>query len=233
MKPNPPFRLPRDDEHLVVVGRNGTGKSQFAAWTLSKKDLTAKPFIVVDYKGEELFNGITKIRPISHTDPIPDEPGLYILHSRPDMDEETENWLWKVWERGNTGLFIDEGYLLPQKDRGAFQSILTQGRSKRIPVTTLSQRPVRISRFVFSEASHVAAFDLTDRRDRESLSEIVPDDFVEWVPPAFNVDGELPDYHARWYSVKNKGRYVLRPVPDAKQIIADIDMQLRPIRRWI
>lgn len=231
-EPAPTFKLPTDDEHAVVVGRNGTGKSQLGAWLLSTRDLKAKPYFITDYKGEDLFNAIPRARHIELGD-HPDDPGLYIVHGLPDDDsqDDMETWLWGMWERGNRGLFVDEGYMLP--DNGAFQAILTQGRSKRIPVITLSQRPVKVSRFVYSEASHMAAFDLNDKRDRKTLSELVPEDFLTWLPPDFKAAGKLPKYHARWYSVKDDARYVLRPVPDARDIIAEIAAQLAPKKRWL
>ena len=160
------FRWPHNDEHAAIVGRNGTGKSQFGAYVLSKRDLKNNINIIIDYKGEELFSKLERAREIGLNEQ-PDKPGLYILKSSPHLNEETEAWLWGTWEREHRGLFIDEGYMVP--DDGAFRAILTQGRSKRIPVITLSQRPVEISRFVFSEASHVALFHLNDERDEKTV----------------------------------------------------------------
>ncbi len=230
MKPNKEFRLPRADEHTAIVGRNGTGKSQAGAWVLSKRDLRNQINIILDYKGEELFNSLERVREIGLGE-MPKKNGLYIIHAHPGMDDDVENWFWRVWERENVGLFIDEGYMIPSPENGGFQAILTQGRSKRIPVITLSQRPVKVSRFAFSEASHIGLFDLNDRRDQKTIGEILPSGFVEWVPPEF--DDELPPYHFRWYNVKDNSRFVLRPVPSADEIVADIDGQLEEKKRWL
>lgn len=226
----PAFRLPRDDEHTTVVGHNGSGKTQLGAWLLSQQNLRDKPWYVVDYKGDELLNGISRAREIDFHE-TPRQPGLYMLHSRPDLEDETEGWLWNVWQNEGAGLYIDEGYMLPQANRGAYQAILTQGRSKRIPVITLSQRPVKVSRFAFSEASHIAMFDLTDRRDRATIEEICPRGFSQWCPRQFG--RQLPKYHARWYNVKERAPFVLLPVPDADTIISDIDGQLEPKVKWL
>jgi len=230
MKKLEPFRWPADDEHTAIFGRNGTGKSQFGAHVLSMQDLTSKPWIVLDYKGEELFNAIPNIREITRAS-IPEEPGLYILHSRPDEELADEDFLWSLWDRERTGLFVDEGYMLPEIPKGAFHALLTQGRSKRIPVITLSQRPVRVPRVVFSESSHVATFALNDRRDRKTLEELVPTGFCEWCPPGMP-DG-VPKYHARWYSVKADQAWIVKPVPDAETIIEAINVQLKPKSRWV
>jgi hypothetical protein len=218
----PAFELPRDDEHTTIVGRNGTGKTQFGAWLLSAQDLKAKPWVILDYKGEELLNSIPRIRQIDFKD-APKHPGLYILKSRPDLEDDTENWLWKIWEKENTGVFIDEGYMLPEIRKGAFSALLTQGRSKRTPVITLSQRPVRVDRAALSEASHLIAFDLNDRRDHKSLEEVVPTGFMK---------NAVPKFHARWYSVKKDFTWIVKPVPDAETIVDAINTQLEPLKRW-
>lgn len=227
MKDEIKFELPREDEHVTVVGRNGTGKTQAGAWLLSKRDLSLKPWFILDYKGEDLLNDIPRIRTIGHGE-TPSQPGLYILRSRPDLEEETEKWLWRLWEKmtsGNpSGLFIDEGYMLPEIRKGAFDALLTQGRQKQNPVMTLSQRPVRVSRTAFSEASHLLAFDLNDRRDHRSLEEVVPTGFMK---------DEIPIYHSRWYSVKKNRTWIMKPVPAADEIIEAINSQLPPLKRWL
>lgn len=229
MTDTPEFSLPANDEHAAVVGRNGSGKSQMGFWLLGQRDLKSEAVYVVDYKREILFQSLRNARRIGFHD-TPDEPGLYILESRPDFETQTEDWLWKVWQKGNAGLFVDEGYMLPQINRGAFQAILTQGRSLRIPVITLTQRPVRVSPFAFSEASHIAVFDLNRRKDWQTIEEMTPEGFSNWVPPEFGT--ELPPYHARWHAVKKKASYILRPVPDAETLIAEMDQQLERKSRW-
>lgn len=216
------FELPREDEHTTIVGRTGTGKTQFGAWLLSTRDLERKPWVILDYKGEETLNSIPRIREIGLRE-APSQPGLYILRSRPDLEDETEAWLWKIWESENTGVFIDEGYMLPENRKGAFSALLTQGRSKNTPVITLSQRPVRVNRTAFSEASHLIAFDLNDRRDHKALEEIVPSGFMA---------REVPRYHSRWYSVKKDKTWIMQPVPEADEIIDAINDKLPPLRKW-
>lgn len=224
------FRFPNPDEHSAVVGRNGSGKTRMGAWLFSKRDLANTRNVIVDYKGEELFSSLERIHEISLNE-LPKENGLYIVRSRPDLVDETERWLWKVWEQENTGLFIDEGYMLP--DEGAFRALLTQGRSKRIPVMTLSQRPVEISRFVFSEASHVVLFHLNDERDEKTVKAFTPKGFIDWVPNEFLPADRLPKFHSKWYNIKDDEVFALKPVPSDEQIIAEIDGQLKPKQRWL
>lgn len=240
LKKHPVFRLPEADEHTVIVGTNGTGKSQCGAWILSQRDLGNTRNFIVDYKGEELFNNLRRVREIS-TKELPKENGLYILHAVPfeTEQEKMRQWLYKLWESGNAGLFVDEGYMIPGEKNGPFQALLTQGRSLRTPVITLSQRPVGVNRFVFSESQHTIVFDLNDERDKDVVGEFTPSGFMDWVPDGIGVKDRysdeifLPKYHAKWYNKPDKARFVLRPVPEASQIVSDIDAQLKPIHRWL
>lgn len=235
------FRLPDDDEHVAVVGRNGTGKSQCGAWILSERDLSTSRTFIVDYKGEDLFARLRNLRQISLKEKLPVEPGLYILHAVPfeAEQEKMRQWLYRLWESGNAGLFVDEGYMIPGEKNGPFQAILTQGRSLRLPVIALSQRPVGVNRFVFSEASHTIVFDLNDERDKDVIREFTPTGFMDWVPHGIGVKDPyndeilLPKFHAKWYNKKDNSRFVLRPVPSADEIVAAIDAQLRPKHRWL
>jgi hypothetical protein len=229
------FLLPRDDEHTAIWGRNGTGKTQLGAWLLSRQNFKQKPWVIIDYKGDELLNSIERAREIDYSE-VPKKAGLYILHALPPDGEQMEKWLWNVWGVEDIGLYADEGYLLPRSgtnEMGAFDTLQVQGRSKHIPIITLSQRPTRISRMVVSEASHVAMFDLNDDRDIKTAESIVPRGFATWLPSEFRQQKDLPPFHARWYSVKRKARFVLRPVPEADEIRDDIDSQLEPRLRWL
>lgn len=225
---------PRSDEHVAVVGRNGTGKSQLGFFLLSLRDHSKRISFVIDYKREQLFTMLRNARYVNLTDALPKEPGLYIARALPEIDDDAmENLLWRILDKERIGLFADEGYMLPNDGKSrAFKGILTQGRAKRIPVITLSQRPVNVSRFAFSEASHIVALDLNDEDDQKTVGRYTARDFLKWFPPEFAGLKKLPDYHARWYGVKKDTRHVIAPVPPAEEIAASIDAQLKPVRRW-
>ncbi len=226
------FEWPREDEHTAIVGRNGSGKTQLGAFMLTKQDYLKRRWVVIDYKREEIFQRLKNIREIGFNE-VPKEPGLYILKSGPYFEDETEGWLWRVHQRGGVGLFADEGYMLPNSGGhagGAYQAILTQGRSLRIPVVTLTQRPVKVTPFAFSEAKHVAVFDLSRRKDWQTIEENTVDGFSEWLPKGY--ENGLPEFHARWFMVNRKQFFLFKPVPDAKAIIAELDSKLPPRRKW-
>jgi DNA helicase HerA-like ATPase len=218
-----PFRLPRTDEHVAILGCTGSGKTTLASWVLSKSPFDRMPYIAIDYKNDELLAQIRRIKELEIGDPIPEKPGLYVIRPLPSDIEAMEAWLWKVWERGHTGLYIDEAYLLPNKE--AIKNILAQGRSLRIPVIAASQRPVDVPRSIFTEASHIAVFRLNDRRDKKTVGEFTPDGMLE---------KRLPDFHSFWYSVKDHSAgdltpyHVLSPVPTADKIVETINDRLAP-----
>lgn len=215
------FRLPTNRQRVAVMGRTGSGKTQFAAWLLSEAPFDKQPYVIIDYKGDELLNTIDRSKEIGLNE-VPKSPGLYIVHPRPDESEQVEAWLWKIWERENIGIYADEAYVLP--DKGALQAVLTQGRSKHIPAIVLTQRPTWISRFVFSEADYYAVFHLNDLRDRQTVSAFMP-------PGSLN-ERQAP-YHSRWYDVGGDTLFSLLPAPDAGAILDRIDSRLSPRVRKI
>lgn len=232
MAKSPSFSLPTNTEHVAVIGRNGTGKSQAGAWVLSQRDLANSRNVVIDYKGEELFSELRNITEIGSNE-LPKQNGLYIIRADPEDDDEMRDWMRRLRREGNCGLFVDEGYMIPGEKRGPFQALLTQGRSLRIPIITLTQRPVEINRFVFSEAAHIQLFDLNDERDWDTVKMFTPKGFSEFIPPQFGNVKRLPDFHSRWYNKKANQVFVLRPVPSAEEIIDRIDGQLKPKQRWL
>jgi hypothetical protein len=218
----PGFRLPRDDEHVAIIGRNGTGKTHFGIWMLSERSWTTKPWFVLNTKGEPIIDDM-----IPHTidydirDRIPRQPGVY--EARPlvgdKKDQETlDNFYKRLWEKQNVGVFVDEGYV--STGLKWFRAILTQGRSRRVPMIVLLQRPVWADRFIWSEASHYAAFDLNLEDDRETTGKMIPG----------YKSVKLPRYHSIWHDVKADLTIGLTPAPDAGTIQQRF-RDLAPVKR--
>lgn len=205
------FHLPRITEKLSIIGRNGSGKTQAAAWILANGHFDKQPYVIIDYKYDELLNSIPRIKELGLNERIPKPPGLYIVHPLPSQTEEMEAYLERIWDREHVGVYVDEAHMLPS--RGNFQALLTQGRSKRIPMLVLSQKPSWVTRFVFSEADHFLVFHLTDREDRKRVTQLT----------SLDLDERLPQYHGRWYDVKEDAKYTLRPVPDRDTILSRFD----------
>jgi hypothetical protein len=193
-----------------VIGATGTGKTTCGAWLLSHQRFDKRPWIIVDFKLEPIFDavGFPPIEQVSVTKKPPRDKGkLYLVSPRPDQDDALEDFLWRIWEKGECGLFIDEATLMP--DRDAFRAILQQGRSKRIPVIACTQRPVDVKRGLFSEASFFCVYRLQDRRDAKVIEGFIPTD----------LSAPLPGPHAwRWYDVAHNELLTMAPVPKPDDI---------------
>jgi hypothetical protein len=207
------------------MGMNGSGKSVFAAHLVSCAPLDRMPYILIDYKDEELFNRVDRAKYIDFKD-VPKEPGFYILKAQPDLDDDKVNaFLYRQLAKEKRGLIYDEGYSIP---KGARETIYMQGRSKQVPVITLTQRPVNMTRYAFSEASYYAMFRLNDRRDLATVREFTPAYDPVWA----DLHTRLPSYHARWYDSKQDASFILKPAPDPETILERFEDKLH-IRRKV
>lgn len=217
-------RLPNRTQRTLIVGRTGTGKTVAALWHLSNYDLENQAWILVNFKNDEHINSIPNARFIDY-DFFPrrkSEKGIFILNSlpqdavRPKPQEPSilESYLWKIWNQEQLGFMCDEAYMLG--DNEAFNAILTQGRSKKIPVLICSQRPVWISRFCFSESSFFQVFHLNDVRDRKTIEGFVP--LEDW---------ELGEHQSWYYDVDKNSIFKFNPVPNMDEIRNIFEMKLR------
>ncbi len=213
------FVLPGAADRTVIIGQTGTGKTILGAWLLSKQRFDKRPWVCIDFKGEELWDriGDPPMRTLK-LGQMPGKSGLFRMHVRPDQDDELEQWFWDIWERARRGkgcgIFVDEVSLVPQK--AAFKAILRQGRSLRIPVIACTQRPVDCDREVFTEAQYRAFFGLEDARDYQVIRGLfggrdVKDEAVK-----------LKRHWSLWYDVKQKQLTMLKPCPSPATVAADL-----------
>lgn len=212
------FRLPGVSHQVSVIGHNGSGKTHLSTWLLSHANWTARPWLIVDFKLEPLFHDIQRMGPgslreLSLDSTVPRKPGLYIVRPRPNEKDHLDEFLWRIWARGKTGLYVDEAHMMPLHPtrHGAFQAILTQGRSKEIPRIVVTQKPSWVSPFVFSEANFYALFYLQDWRDKKRV--------LEFVPIPDKLEHDLPEYHSYWHDAGQRRTYTLHPVGDRDSIL--------------
>lgn len=208
--------FPGDTHRLAIVGRTGSGKTVAAAWHLSGQPFHKKPWVIVNTKGDALLNKIGELPNVHHIglNEKVGKRGLYIIAPRPDQQEQLDAFLWQIWARENCGVYIDEGYMVGKIP--SFNALLTQGRSKKIPMIVLSQRPVWLSRFVFSEADFYQVFWLNDERDRETVQAMVP----------FPMERRLQEYHSYWYDVGTDQVAIFGPVPPTDTILETFSSRL-------
>ncbi len=217
------INTPNDTQHMLELGRNGSGKTVAGLWHLSRRNFDRKPWIIFDTKGDEVIEKIGHIDGVHHLKlgEMPGKNGLYIVRPMPHQMDATDNFLWQIHARNNIGIYIDEGYALSKSD--ALNALLTQGRSKHIPIIILSQRPVLLSRFCFSESSFFQVFSLTDKRDRLTVQAFIP-------PESANLDQRLPPYYSLWYDVKQDRASIFSPVPPSETILGTFRDRLLPKR---
>jgi len=214
--------FPNDTQHHSIIGANGSGKTQAAMWFLSRRNFLMKPWIIYDWKYEDLIAEIPDIQEISVFDKIPERPGLYVVHPEPDQTDEVDLQFRQIWEQENTGVYIDEGYMVGSNSR-AFRSLLSQGRSKHIPMIILSQRPAWMDRFVFTESQFFSVFRLQHKDDLKKVQEFIPYDISE----------RLPEFWSYYYDVKSNEIARMEPVPDRKLIIQTFNSRLARLKKII
>lgn len=225
----PQYRLPTSADRTLYVGRTGSGKTVAACWCLSKQNYRSAPWLVFNHKGTALIDSIEGAEHVG-LDYVPKKPGIYVYHPIPDVDDESiTRLLWKVYARGNMGVFYDEGTMINARDP-ANKALLTQGREKRIPMITASQRPVGLARNVISEADFIQAFQLTDDDDLKRIREIVPFDMRVYMKTTANQPPMLGEYYSLWYDVKKNVLLRVAPVEGGeKRILEDFKNALQPV----
>jgi hypothetical protein len=208
-------KLPGRSNRIVLIGRTGTGKTVCGLWHLSNQDLTY-PWVLLNFKNDEHLDSIANVEEIDlDWKPNKKSRGLYMLRPLPPDMKSTrigpsrlETFLWRVWAHEKVGTFCDETFMVGENE--AFDTLLTQGRSKKCPMIMCTQRPVWITRFAFSEASFIQCFDLNDQDDIRRVEEFMP---LLW-------DEEKPlGPHQSWYyEIDRNMLYRMQPCPPMPEI---------------
>lgn len=208
-----PITFPNQTSRTSINGSTGSGKSQLGLWLLASRDWHKRPCFIFDWKRDKLIAQIVEAanaKEISIRAKPPTKPGLYVIRPMPDIDDDAvTQFFWNIWRNEDTIVYIDEGYMVPNNSP-AFRALLTQGRSKNIEMITLTQRPVKVDRFVFSEAEFFVMMRLNDARDRKTLAEMT----------GVSVNYKLPPYHWIWYDGASDQETLMAPVPDRDTIIS-------------
>jgi len=207
-------RLPNDTQRHAIYGKTGSGKTVAGLWALEKRSWDRMPWIIVDFKRDPTIARIPRLEEVDIDSKPPKQAGLYVVRPLPQSSDEVDDYLWKVWKRGRTGMMFDEGYMVGRFSK-PFNAILTQGRSLRLPVITLSQRPSWLSPFLMSEADFHQVFYLQRPSDLKIIR--------EWMP----ITRELrPDYTSHYYDVSRNKLTYLKPVPEEDEILNRFDLHM-------
>jgi hypothetical protein len=216
------MNFPGDTDRISIIGATGTGKTYAGMWHLSRRNFDSKVWIVYDFKRDELINDVQSAQHVDLNSPLPERPGLYVVHPHPGTEGLVDDHMFRIWERENIGVYVDEGYMVGQRSEG-FRALLTQGRSKHIPMIINSQRPVYMDRFVFSESQFFQVFRLQHNDDISSAQKFIPHD----------IQKRLPRYHSYYYDVVSDRLVVLSPVPDRDAILDTFETKLYQHRKVV
>lgn len=177
----------------------------------------------MNFKGDRLINSIPGATFYDFNKKPPERPGIYIINPVPRHDSDAVNeYLWRVWEAEDHGIFIDEGYMMNDNDE-AFIAILTQGRSKHVPLIVLSQRPRWLTAMAWSEAGFYQCYALNIVDDIKRVRE-----WCRSYPEDPNT--ALPKFSSMWYDVDENYSTRLNPVPNEAKILATFRDRMPPKR---
>jgi hypothetical protein len=209
--------MPDDSHRLTMYGQTGSGKTVAALWHLSQRSFDSKPWLVYDFKEDEHIARIPRLEQLKVGE-VPKHPGLYVTRPVPEHDDDSvEESMWGIWKQRDTGVYVDEGYMIGKRN-AAYKALLTQGRSRSIPVITLSQRPVWMTRFAISEADFHQIFFLADESDKDVVQRFVPHDMGEQ---------RLPRYHSYYYDVGRDDFLGLKPVPKLEETLDVFERRMK------
>ena len=211
-----PIRFPDDTQRLTIVGTTGSGKTHAMMWHLARRNYDEKPWIIYDWKGDEFINALPGTFDLDVNAPAPEHPGLYIVHPIPEDDDEAVRLqMIDIWKKQDIGVVVDEGYMVARSNDG-FRKLLTQGRSKHIPMIIGTQRPVWMDRFVFTESEFKQVFRLQSADDLKKLKETIPD--IEAMANIYPLKGKERQRWSYYYDGTEDRLVPLRPVPDQAAI---------------
>jgi hypothetical protein len=216
------IQFPDDTQRLLIVGATGSGKTHAGLWHLSRRNYDIKPWVVYDWKRDPFINSLEGSYELSVNAPAPDYPGLYIVHPTPEDDNDAvEQQMRDIWRAEDIGVFVDEGYMISSKNKG-FRMLLTQGRSKHIPMIVCSQRPVWMDRFVFTESEFKQVFRLQDDDDIKKMQSTIPHKL-------YRLEKRWSWYYDSLEDKLNR----LRPVPDQVAIRRIFEAKLSRLRKVV
>lgn len=172
----------KQGEHVIIIGDTGSGKT-----FLTSKILPLRTHVMVlRTKPDDIkFEGFRKVDLLRKVGGYFDDAGkkVYKFLLDPDYDlqqRELSQAFEKAWREGGWTVAIDETYYATQilKLERQINKLLTQGRSKHITVICGMQRPVFISRFAMSQATHAFIF-RCEGRDLKSLADALSPSIIK------------------------------------------------------
>lgn len=161
---------------LTIAGRTGSGKSTLACWFLARSPGT---WIILNPKHTAAYNKLPNSVVLtsfdySKLDKALQDYKFVIINPRPgeSTPEMMDDFIAYIQESyTNVGICIDELYTLHNNGRAGpgLLGLLTRGRELKQSYLGLTQRPVLVSKFCFSEADYVVGMTLLSDDDRKMM----------------------------------------------------------------
>jgi hypothetical protein len=163
-------------EHIAAVGDTGTGKT----YLVSKLVELRQYVVIFRTKPDDIkFPGFRKARTVAALDDLY-ETRILLQPVHSQQMRQGYELLTRVWDQGGWTLVIDEEWYCEARLHLTewIETLLTQGRSKKISVIVGMQRPARVSRFAISQCTHLFSFRV-EGRDLQTIKEATTPRIVE------------------------------------------------------
>jgi len=200
MSANPRIRINPYDEHVIIFGQSGTGKSTFAEYLL-KNYLRDKPFWLWDYSDEHKIEGVPSVYGVEN---LKYKSAVYKLVE--GSDDEFEAFCVKAMTFTNLTVVIEEVQEYASKFGlpASLARLVRTGRRRGIAYISISQRPAEIHNAIVSNSHHRFIFRLDLPTDIEYLE--------KWIRCPKEVIQRLPNYHFYYYSPRTGISQIFKPV---------------------
>lgn len=175
-----PYKISPSDR-LFCCGATGSGKSHLMRRLLAP----VKRAIVLDPKGEIVAD---RWRCIPASSAIEREleqgnPARVLYQPGPrDSEDFWSSAVERAYETGDCTIYVDEMYLIVPPGQRTPQPIIaaiTTGRSRGIGVWCVTQRPVWVTLFAKSEATHYFCFRLMLDEDRRNVAAFMGEEILK------------------------------------------------------
>jgi hypothetical protein len=221
------MRSPNNTQRLSIIGKTGEGKSHAGAFFLSLRDFKI-PFVIINSKNDfDIFGNFKYTKILSLDENIDQYSSLFMIIPQVGEEKYLDDFLNRIWQNGDCGLFIDEAADL--KGIRSYEKILRQGRSKCIPVIQITQRPTDVTRSFYSESEFFDIFKVIDTRDQETISKFCPLVYSHNPKKRNESDwGKLKKRESFYYDVAEDNLTILQPLPDLESISETINRKTKP-----
>ena len=182
-------------EHAAIIGTTGTGKTYLTSRLVEWRNYVA----ILRTKPDDVkFKGFKTVKEAKALESPNRNSKLLITPTFKRQKVVAAEVFDMVWQMGGWTIVIDELFYVHDVLglKSFVDMLMTQGRSKRISVVVGMQRPVNVTRFALSEATHVFSFRL-EGRDRKTVKDITSESFAE-------ATGKVPPFHFAHYHVKTR-----------------------------